>query len=252
MQPQSHTLTLSPAFRDFAYEPRSAWRPLLAIPFIIFLFVCAALVGALLWAGLTAIGVAPSQDGATLVQLAGMQVVVILGVLAATVWRGGSVRDSLSLVSPAGRRVSVYLVAFLLMVAFVSAYTFVVWLLQPSVLLDDLRPFARLIRSEWSPLAMLAVAIGAPVSEELVFRGFLFSSLAASRAGLTGATLVTTSAWAALHAGYSVSGLIEVFLIGLFFCWLLVKTGSLWVPLVCHAVYNGTIMLVLKYAPVPI
>ena len=88
----------------------------------------------------------------------------------------------------------------------------------------------------------LAIVVGAPLSEELLFRGFLLSALAQSRLGYFGAALLTTLGWTVLHAGYSGLGLIEVFLAGLLFSWLLWRTGNLWVPIACHAFYNGIVL----------
>ena len=45
-----------------------------------------------------------------------------------------------------------------------------------------------------------------------------------------------------MHAGYSTVGIVEVFLIGLFFSWLLWRTGSLRVAIFCHALYNSLIV----------
>jgi len=39
--------------------------------------------------------------------------------------------------------------------------------------------------------------------------------------------------------------------IGLFFCWLLWRTGSLWVAIFCHALYNSLVVIVLRYVPLP-
>ena len=50
-------------------------------------------------------------------------------------------------------------------------------------------------------LAFLSVVVGASVGEELIFRGYMFSLLSRTRAGLTGATLVTSAFWALLHKG---------------------------------------------------
>ena len=46
-------------------------------------------------------------------------------------------------------------------------------------------------------------------------------------------------------------GLVEVFSIGLIFSWLLWRTGSLWVPIFCHAAYNSLIVLVLRFVDLP-
>jgi membrane protease YdiL (CAAX protease family) len=95
------------------------------------------------------------------------------------------------------------------------------------------------------------VGIGAPLSEELLFRGFLQAALARSRLGFAGGAVIASLLWTALHAGYSIPGIIEVFVIGLFFSWLLWRTGSLLVPIVCHALYNSLIVFVLRYVPLP-
>ena len=56
----------------------------------------------------------------------------------------------------------------------------------------DLRPFVQLFGERWV-LALLVVGIGAPLSEELLFRGFLLSALAGSRVGFWGGALITTA-----------------------------------------------------------
>jgi membrane protease YdiL (CAAX protease family) len=115
----------------------------------------------------------------------------------------------------------------------------------------DLRPFVGLVRGPQWPLAAAVVGIGAPLAEELLFRGFLLSALARTRLRFWGAAVVATLAWASLHASYSAVGLAEVFVLGLFFSWLLWRTGSLWVPIFCHALYNSLILLALRFVDLP-
>ncbi len=88
--------------------------------------------------------------------------------------------------------------------------------------------------------------------EELMFRGFLFPALARSKLGNRGAAVVSSVGWAALHAGYSVAGLAEVFLAGLYLSWMLLKTGSLRVPIFCHAAYNSSVLLMLMVVDIPV
>jgi Type II CAAX prenyl endopeptidase Rce1-like len=95
------------------------------------------------------------------------------------------------------------------------------------------------------------LALGAPLAEELLFRGFLLSALARTRAGFAGAALISTSLWTALHAGYSLIGIVEVFTIGLFFSWMLWRTGSLRVPIFCHALYNSLLVCMLRFVALP-
>jgi membrane protease YdiL (CAAX protease family) len=115
---------------------------------------------------------------------------------------------------------------------------------------SDLRPFVRLFGDRWL-LALLVVGVGAPLSEELLFRGYLLSALARSRLGFWGGAVLSTALWTALHAGYSAVGIAEVFMIGIFFSWLLWRTGSLRVAIFCHALYNSLIVVVLRYVPLP-
>jgi membrane protease YdiL (CAAX protease family) len=116
---------------------------------------------------------------------------------------------------------------------------------------NDLRPFVQFINNGDWVLALAVVGVGAPLAEELLFRGFLLSALARSRLGFWGAALVCSGLWTALHVGYSLAGVIEVFLIGIYFSWLLWRTGSLRVALFCHALYNSLIVLVLLNVPLP-
>lgn len=141
--------------------------------------------------------------------------------------------------------------AVLLMAAVLIPFNAAVYLLWPSNMWDDLQVFAGLIRSSNWWLAALAIGAGAPLMEELLFRGFLQSALAQSRIGFWPAALLTTLAWALLHWGYSAVGLAEVFLIGVYFSWLLWKTGSLLPALFCHALYNSLLVLVLRFVPLP-
>lgn len=129
-------------------------------------------------------------------------------------------------------------------------WTAIVSMWRPDVVVEDLKLFKSLLEGPTAPFALLAIGVGAPLSEELLIRGFLFSGLAKSRLGLIGASIITTVLWTAVH-GYSLFGLIEVMAIGLYLCWLLVRTGSLWVTIFCHAVYNTVVGVVLYFITLP-
>jgi uncharacterized protein len=88
--------------------------------------------------------------------------------------------------------------------------------------------------------AFLSVAIGAPIGEELIFRGYMFSWLSKTRIGLLGATLVTSAAWAMIHKGTGPWYLVGIlFIMGIVLSCLLIRFGSLWITLVCHGVWNS-------------
>ena len=237
-----------------AYEPRTPWRPLVAL-FAGVVIVGASIVGAVLLLGVgTVSGSADAEGGAwrqdmgALATLGLWQVIAILLTLLASALFGGRVRDVLALRSPGPALV--YLWAILLMAVLQLAVSAVQYTLLPQDMYADLRPFVRLFGEQWA-LALLVVGVGAPLSEELLFRGFLLSALARSRMGFAGGALVTSGLWTALHAGYSLAGIAEVFTIGLFFSWLLWRTGSLRVPIFCHGLYNALIVLVLRHVPLP-
>jgi len=93
-------------------------------------------------------------------------------------------------------------------------------------------------------VAWPSVIIGAPLAEELIFRGQIFTALAQSRFGALGATVFTSIGWALLHATEPWLMMLFIFVMGLALGWLLVRFGSLWVTIVCHAVWNGAFSLV--------
>jgi tetratricopeptide (TPR) repeat protein/membrane protease YdiL (CAAX protease family) len=92
------------------------------------------------------------------------------------------------------------------------------------------------------PLLFIAGVLVAPLGEELVYRGFLFRGLEASRIGAIGAVLVSTALWAALHFnnGLSVMGFIAI--LGLLFGWLRVLSQSILLTWLLHALTNLTVL----------
>jgi uncharacterized protein len=88
-------------------------------------------------------------------------------------------------------------------------------------------------------LAVIAAVLMAPLVEEVVFRGVLFQGLK-RRLGLWPAALVSSLLFAVVHVEvqqpiYS-SGFV---LLGILFAWSMHRFGSLVVPLVAHAAFNG-------------
>ena len=181
------------------------------------------------------------------VWLLAMQTIIVLLVLAASSMFGGRVAEVLVLDTRVPGRL--FLAAVVIMFLAQAVYNAIVLPFAHETVVDDVRPLVEPLESDAFWVFALALVVGAPVSEEILFRGFLLSALAQSRLGFFGAAMVTTLAWTVLHAGYSGIGLIEVFLAGLLFSWLLWRTGSLWVPLVCHGIYNGVVTIAILVLP---
>jgi uncharacterized protein len=87
--------------------------------------------------------------------------------------------------------------------------------------------------------ALPGVVLAAPLTEELIFRGAIFSALASSPVGRVGAVVITSAAWALVHlmaAPWLFVGVI--FIMGLVLGTLLLRFGSLWVTIACHTAWN--------------
>jgi CAAX protease family protein len=222
-----------------AYAPNSgwpAWSVLPAAAGVIFLAIVAGGIAG--WAFGLAAGTAVGQ------------VVTVILTLAAGGLSPQKRKDVLALKPPAGGW-GVIPLALLPLFGGTLVWTAAVLLLQPTAVYQDLRPFQQLLQGDTGWIILPVICLGAPLSEELLFRGFMFSGLAKSRLRLVGTAILTTVLWTALHAGYSAFGILEVLGIGLYFCWLLVRTGSLWVTIGCHAIYNTVVALCLLLVKVP-
>jgi hypothetical protein len=89
----------------------------------------------------------------------------------------------------------------------------------------------------------------APLFEEMLFRGFIFSGLAHSRLGVAGAILLTTIMWTSVHRHFTVAwfdevyGLAVIFGAGLILAVARVRTGSLYTSIALHSAWNATLLL---------
>ena len=98
-------------------------------------------------------------------------------------------------------------------------------------------------------LSLPSIVIGAPLSEELLFRGILFAGLVTTPVGRTGAVIITAALWSLAHAGpapWINVGLI--FVMGLALGILLLRFGSLWITIACHTAWNAGNAIVLYLA----
>ena len=93
-----------------------------------------------------------------------------------------------------------------------------------------------------SPLAALFLfntIILAPVTEEVLFRGFLLPSWSRSRLGPIGAVAATSAVFAAMHIQYDICGMVAVGLAGGLYGWLRLHSGSLLPPILAHCIGNA-------------
>ena len=92
-------------------------------------------------------------------------------------------------------------------------------------------------------LTLQALALVTPISEEVMFRGFVLKGLL-NHVGSGPAVVSTALVFSAFH--FDAGTLIPIFLTGLALGWLHVRTGSLWPCIVAHAGQNLLALLAVK------
>jgi membrane protease YdiL (CAAX protease family) len=89
-------------------------------------------------------------------------------------------------------------------------------------------------------LAVLAVVIGAPIGEEFIFRGYMFSILSKTPIGLHRRDAGDFRRLGLVPQEHrSVVSCRTAFCHGHCIVLLLIRFGSLWVTLICHGVWNA-------------
>jgi uncharacterized protein len=181
-------------------------------------------------------------DVLSLSAILGAAVLPIFCVLFAWLKRGIRVRDYLAL-----RPVSAFTLASWLgmAVGLAASLDFGAWLAGHKVVPDVMIEFYNSV--SYKPLIWLAVIIGAPISEEFIFRGFTFAGLRESWLGTYGTIVVTSVVWAGIHLQYNLAGILSIFVAGLLLGVARARSESLLVPIAMHAIHNLIAMLELAY-----
>lgn len=158
--------------------------------------------------------------------------------------RGGNVRKYLAL-QPFSWSVGIGMLGLLLI--FMIGSQALTYLLNesPLVFVD---PLYQSVSSVW--LLIFAMVIVAPIYEELIFRGLLWSAIAeqfsnvanAEHRGAIVASLVTSVIFAVIHLQYGVYEISTIVVLALIFCYARIKSGSLLLPMLLHIVNNGAAM----------
>ena len=132
------------------------------------------------------------------------------------------------------------LVAYLIFYLVLTVYSYVFQISPPE-------EFIKLIKATPFILNFLMVVIGAPIVEELLFRGFLFSQLKTTKLGINGSIVLTSLIWTSIHLQYDLFLLIPIFLLGLFLGYLMLKYNSLYLVIIVHAVHNLQATLFIEF-----
>src|SRR3954447_21499573 len=155
---------------------------------------------------------------------------------AAARWRGWRVGDYLALVVP---RRSEFAFGLACMAALLVAFDILTYATGRDVIPPFMfESYKTAVASGSLVLFFVAVVIIGPVTEEIVFRGFLFRGLSASFLGVAGTLIVTSVAWALMHVQYDALIIAQIFLIGLLLGWLRWASGSTLLTIALHVLTN--------------
>lgn len=87
-------------------------------------------------------------------------------------------------------------------------------------------------------LLVVAICVVAPVTEELMTRGFLYRGWSESALRPAGAIVLSSLVWTAMHLQYDWFFFAEVFSIGLLFGYLRYRSGSILPTVILHGLNN--------------
>lgn len=91
-------------------------------------------------------------------------------------------------------------------------------------------------------LVFIAIAVLAPLAEELLFRGFIFRGMR-QKLPFWPAALIVSLLFALAHGQVNVG--LDVFALSIVLCWLREKTGSLWPGIILHASKNALALILI-------
>jgi hypothetical protein len=158
-----------------------------------------------------------------------------IGLIVLLCWlrKGIGVADYLAL-KPFGLK------ALLFWTALVAVFLTIYYLLSLIIQFQDVTALYMPLyeTAEYISLFFLAVTVISPLFEEIFFRGFLYRGIAASRLGVGGAVLVSSLFWAGIHLQYDVTQISIIFALGLLLGVARAISGSLYLTVTLHSVYN--------------
>lgn len=95
-------------------------------------------------------------------------------------------------------------------------------------------------------LVLIVGALGAPLAEELYFRGYVFASYLRDKGPLA-AYLFSGAVFASLHLNKE--ALLPIFVLGMMLAWMYRRSNSVVPPIVAHALNNGVAFLIFYFGP---
>jgi membrane protease YdiL (CAAX protease family) len=162
---------------------------------------------------------------------------VTVGVLMLAVWFARtSQSDYLALSWPRIRYVTIGVVGLVGLIVICDALLYLSG--RALVTSFQLQAYTTAAAEGWLLPMSLGAIVVAPAGEEVMFRGFLFRGWARSERSAWPAIVVISVLWAGLHVQYDWTGVLQIFVIGLFLGWMRWRSGSTLLTFVLHALFN--------------
>ena len=158
--------------------------------------------------------------------------------------KGGEWRQYLAL-KPFSFTVGMGMLGLLLIFMIVSQALTYMLDMTPLVFVD---PLYQSVSSVW--LLVFAMVVVAPIYEEVIFRGILWSAIKEQftapsysvQHGAIVASIVTSLIFATIHVQYGIYEISTIVVLAFIFCYARIKSGSLLLPIALHIINNGAAM----------
>lgn len=96
-----------------------------------------------------------------------------------------------------------------------------------------------LASTDYLLLSILAICVVAPITEELVFRGFIYAKLARTIAGNSGAIIITSLLFTVIHTQYSFWVQLDLLILAFILSLVRYKTNNLKFCMLIHCLNNS-------------
>jgi uncharacterized protein len=162
--------------------------------------------------------------------------VTVAVLMLAVRFAGANQAEYLALRWPARRDVAVGVGALIVLIALCDALLYLSG--RTLVTQFQLQSYNTAAAEGWLVPMFAAAILIAPAGEEIMFRGFLFRGWARSERAVWPAIVVISVLWALLHVQYDWTGMLQIFVIGLFLGWMRARSGSVLLTFLLHALFN--------------
>jgi CAAX protease family protein len=172
---------------------------------------------------------------------------VTIGVLAFAVWlRRAPQTEYFALHWPQARDVTLGVLCLIGLIALSDGALYLSG--RDLVTTFQLQSYTTAAAEGWLPAMLVGAIVIAPAGEEIMFRGFLFRGWARSERFAWPAIVAISAVWAGLHVQYDWTGVLQIFVIGLFLGWMRLRSGSTLLTFLLHALFNleGTMETVVQ------